>query len=403
MTKGDKRRNRRRYKVRYDRLAVFLLVMIVLAVVITSCVKAVTGKDVTEPIENQLPTAAPTDPAEATAPWEDVTLPEPEPVTEISKYKDYIAELHEYDDMFSGDLVLVNSDHEYKFIDGDIDVQTLYDHKSDCYDVSDNVVCLDSNVIEKLNDMMEAFAEERAKSPSGKSEDSTEAVSEESTEEATEASTEEATEASTDEADEESAEEPTEEATKSAEDAGKKDDNSSSTGIWVFDGFRTFNEQTARHSEGRSSFEAGHTDYHSGRTFDMLVMHDDATTDPFKPEDGYKWFADHAADYGFIVRFPEDKSDLTGERARTYTYRYVGVPHAKYMTKHGLCLEEYIDALKGYTIDKPLEVEGDGCGYRIYYVPAPKSGKIEVLVPEKERYTVSGNNSDGFIVTVTTK
>jgi hypothetical protein len=141
----------------------------------------------------------------------------------------------------------------------------------------------------------------------------------------------------------------------------------------------------------------------SGRTFDMLVMHDDATTDPFKPEDGYEWFADHAADYGFIVRFPEDKSDLTGERARTYTYRYVGVPHAKYMTKHGLCLEEYIDALKGYTIDKPLEVEGDGCGYRIYYVPAPKSGKIEVLVPEKERYTVSGNNSDGFIVTVTTK
>ena len=97
------------------------------------------------------------------------------------------------------------------------------------------------------------------------------------------------------------------------------------------------------------------------------------------------------------------KSDITGERARANTYRYVGVPHAKYITKHGLCLEEYIEQLKGYTIEKPLEVEGDGCAYRIYYVPLPASDKIEVFVPEKDRYTVSGNNCDGFIVTVTTK
>ncbi|MBO4877274.1 MAG: D-alanyl-D-alanine carboxypeptidase family protein [Ruminococcus sp.] len=340
MTKGDKRRNRRKYKVRYDRLAVFLLVTIVLAVIITSCVKAVTGKDVTEPIESQLPTTAPTDPAEATEPWEDNTLPEPEPVTEAPKYKDYTVELHKYDDTFKGDLVLVNSQYEYRFMEDDIDVQTLYDHKSSCYDVSDNVVSLDSTVIEQLSAMMEAFKEENSRE---------------------------------------------------------------GTGIWVFDGYRTYNEQAAKRSDGLSSFEPGHTDYHTGRTFDMLVMHEDGTTDPFKPEGDYEWFADHAADYGFITRYPQDKSDITGEKARTYTFRYVGVPHAKYITKHGLCLEEYIEQLKGYTIEKPLEVEGDGCGYRIYFVPLPASDKIEVLVPEKERYTVSGNNSDGFIVTVTTK
>ena len=341
MTKGDKRRNRRRYHVRYDRLAVFLLVTIVLAVIITSCVKAVTGKDVTEPIESQLPTAAPTDPAEATEPWkEKPTLAEPVPVTEPPKYKDYTAEIHEYDETYEGDLVLVNSEHEYRFIEGDTDIQTLYDHRSSCYDVSDNVVCLDAEVIEQLNAMMEAFKEENSRE---------------------------------------------------------------GTGLWVYDGFRTYNEQAAKRSDGISAFEPGHTDYHTGRTFDMLIMHEDGTTNPFKAEGDYAWFADHAADYGFIIRYPDEKSDITGERARANTFRYVGVPHAKYITKHGLCLEEYIDELKGYTIEKPLEVEGDGCAYRIYYVPLPASDKIEVFVPEKDRYTVSGNNCDGFIVTVTTK
>ena len=53
-----------------------------------------------------------------------------------------------------------------------------------------------------------------------------------------------------------------------------------------------------------------------------------------------------APQYGFVLRYPKDKSHITGVDFENWHYRYVGVESATYMAQHGLVLEEYIARLK---------------------------------------------------------
>lgn len=62
-----------------------------------------------------------------------------------------------------------------------------------------------------------------------------------------------------------------------------------------------------------------------------------------------KWLMAHCAEYGFILRFPKDKEDLTGIIYEPWHYRYVGVDAAKEITEQGLCLEEYLAEHYGLT------------------------------------------------------
>lgn len=55
-----------------------------------------------------------------------------------------------------------------------------------------------------------------------------------------------------------------------------------------------------------------------------------------------QWLMAHCADYGFILRYPTDKSVLTGVGYEPWHYRYVGVEAAREIMAGGLCLEEYL-------------------------------------------------------------
>lgn len=55
-----------------------------------------------------------------------------------------------------------------------------------------------------------------------------------------------------------------------------------------------------------------------------------------------RWLMAHCAEYGFILRYPTDKSSLTGVNYEPWHYRYVGMPAAKEIMDGGLCLEEYL-------------------------------------------------------------
>ena len=55
-----------------------------------------------------------------------------------------------------------------------------------------------------------------------------------------------------------------------------------------------------------------------------------------------KWLMAHCADYGFILRYPTEKSALTGVGYEPWHYRYVGREAAREITEQGLCLEEYL-------------------------------------------------------------
>lgn len=59
-----------------------------------------------------------------------------------------------------------------------------------------------------------------------------------------------------------------------------------------------------------------------------------------------KWFMEHCWEYGFILRYPEDKTEITGIGYEPWHYRYVGRKAAAEMKELGLCLEEYIQMLE---------------------------------------------------------
>ena len=63
--------------------------------------------------------------------------------------------------------------------------------------------------------------------------------------------------------------------------------------------------------------------------------------------DAQIWLMEHAPEYGFILRYPPDASDITGIVYEPWHYRYVGEKFAKEITKRGLTLEEYVAWRRG--------------------------------------------------------
>lgn len=83
----------------------------------------------------------------------------------------------------------------------------------------------------------------------------------------------------------------------------------------------------------------GASEHQTGLAIDM--------SEPEGQEDGVaNKIAEIAPKYGFILRYPEGKSDITGVDFENWHYRYVGVESAQYMQKHHLVLEEYLALLK---------------------------------------------------------
>ncbi len=65
----------------------------------------------------------------------------------------------------------------------------------------------------------------------------------------------------------------------------------------------------------------------------------------FASTDEYKWLVSNAYKYGFILRYPEDKTDITGMIYQPWHWRYVGIDVANEMKTDNLCLEEYLEAI----------------------------------------------------------
>lgn len=73
-----------------------------------------------------------------------------------------------------------------------------------------------------------------------------------------------------------------------------------------------------------------------------------------------KWLAEHAHEYGFILRYPKDKEEITGLEFESWHYRYVGIDAAGFMKEHNLCLEEFLElAQKQQDMGYKQEVPAD--------------------------------------------
>ena len=148
-----------------------------------------------------------------------------------------------------------------------------------------------------------------------------------------------------------------------------------------------------------SPIEAGFSDHHTGLGCALKIKLPSGEKGNLDDNsEAYQWMTKNAAKYGFVVRYPEDKSEITGIEGYAYYFRYVGSAHATYMEEKGLCLEEYIETLKEYTADKPLRIKADdGDTYEVYY--AKVEGDTTVKCPENYYYSISGTNEGGVVVT----
>jgi D-alanyl-D-alanine carboxypeptidase len=125
---------------------------------------------------------------------------------------------------------------------------------------------------------------------------------------------------------------------------------------------------------------------------------------PDFPYDGIcNAFRKAAPDYGFIERYTKDKEAITGIAHEPWHFRYVGYPHSKIMQEKGLSLEEYTHFMKAHSEDKKYHfAQSHGAEIEVYYVPA-KDDNTLIEIPENCIHQISGNNIDGFIVTVWNK
>lgn len=174
----------------------------------------------------------------------------------------------------------------------------------------------------------------------------------------------------------------------------KKATGSADATIWS--GYRTEAEQKALADAG-TGIPAGESESHTGYSV-AIKFHDGTityTTDDAKYKTQYEWLMNNCHKYGFIQRYPDNKSRITGIDDYNYCFRYVGEVHATNM-KNGYCLEEYVEELHKYTdSENPLTVTlANGDRYAMF--SCKMSGKsISVKAPEGA--SVTGDNS-GYIV-----
>lgn len=129
--------------------------------------------------------------------------------------------------------------------------------------------------------------------------------------------------------------------------------------LFVVSGYRSYYSQEAVYAGWVSrdgaeqadtySSRAGHSDHQTGYTFDLNSL-----DQSFAYTAEGIWLAEHCAEFGFIIRYPEGKEMYTGYIYEPWHVRYIGREKAKAITESGLSLEEYY----GITSDYAYSVEG---------------------------------------------
>ena len=126
--------------------------------------------------------------------------------------------------------------------------------------------------------------------------------------------------------------------------------------VYLSSGFRSYSTQRENFdrvcrnngiSDGKNAegnyitMPAGHSEHQTGLCCDITDYYHEIKNDSIAQIATVQWLAEHCADYGFILRFPQDKRDITHVMGESWHFRYVGVEAARYMTDNNLCLEEF--------------------------------------------------------------
>ncbi|AIQ77073.1 MULTISPECIES: D-Ala-D-Ala carboxypeptidase VanY [Paenibacillus] len=159
----------------------------------------------------------------------------------------------------------------------------------------------------------------------------------------------------------------------------------------ISSGYRDFEEQEKLYQEKGSDYAlpAQYSEHNLGLSLDI----GSSQAEMSKAPEG-KWLQKNAWKYGFILRYPKDKTEITGIKYEPWHFRYVGLPHSAIIHEKGLVLEQYLDFLKE---NKEISTTVDGKAYTVSYFPVSKYTTIKI--PQEGQYMTSGDNMDGIIVT----
>jgi len=134
------------------------------------------------------------------------------------------------------------------------------------------------------------------------------------------------------------------------------------------------------------------TDEHiTGSALDILAHN--MARDEFSGSPQHEWLVNNAYRFGFILRYPKGKENITGMSYKPWHFRYVGRVHACYMQQNNMVLEEYLKLLKA---SGDLVVDIYGASFHLFY-KMPKRNQLQV--PVGITYDISADNCGGFIIT----
>lgn len=124
--------------------------------------------------------------------------------------------------------------------------------------------------------------------------------------------------------------------------------------ITAFSTFRSFDyqstlynryvERDGKDNADRYSARPGYSEHQTGLAFDIgeVGREDVWLTSEFGETEVGKWLLENAHNYGFILRYPKGKEDITGYMYESWHFRYLGIPLATEVKQSGLTLEEYL-------------------------------------------------------------
>lgn len=164
--------------------------------------------------------------------------------------------------------------------------------------------------------------------------------------------------------------------------------------LYILSAYRTREEQQELFDQQGSDTaqRPGESEHETGLALDVAVQGFGGAS--FLKTDVGKYINLSCWRYGFIIRYPDGKTDITGISYEPWHLRYVGAPHAEFIEKNRLTLEEYLDMLENgklYTIDG---IDG--------YAVIRTNDIDKITVPDEySSLTVSPDNCGNYILTFT--
>ena len=103
-----------------------------------------------------------------------------------------------------------------------------------------------------------------------------------------------------------------------------------------------YSYESAKEQAGQVVAVPGTSEHHLGLALDLVSSEYRKLDEKQENTKGFKWLTEHSWEYGFILRYPPEKADVTGIIFEPWHYRYVGEAAAKEIHEQDITLEEYL-------------------------------------------------------------